>query len=109
MNKLALQLPGGNIVSPPPDLKKDFVDLASLLTPLLNIVIYIAVFLTYYYQVLGELTYIMAQGKKEKMTNYIVGREGFVTYEAAAEYARKQGYGSDAIQDNTPRVDVIDR
>lgn len=67
MNKLALQLPGGNIVSPPPGLKGDFVDLASLLTPLLNIVFYIAVFLAFYYLVWGALSYIMAQGKKENL------------------------------------------
>lgn len=67
MNKLALQLPGGNIVSPPPDLKKDFVDLASLLSPVLNIIFYIAVFLTFYYLVWGALSYIMAQGQKENL------------------------------------------
>src|SRR3990167_6683286 len=43
------------------------------------------------------------------MTNYIVGREGFENYDQAAEFARKQGYGTDAIQDNTPRQDVYDR
>lgn len=68
MEKLALQLPGGNIVSPPPDLKKDFVDLASLLSPVLNIIFYIAVFLTFYYLVWGALSYIMAQGQKENLS-----------------------------------------
>ena len=43
------------------------------------------------------------------MANYTVGREGFESYGQAAEYAQKQGYGSDAIQDNTPRQDVYDR
>lgn len=67
MNKLALQLPGGNTISPPADLKKDFVDLASLLSPVLNIIFYIAVFLTFYYLVWGAIAYIMAQGNKENL------------------------------------------
>ncbi len=63
---LALQLPGGNTIDPPADLKK-FVDLGSLLTPLLNIIFYIAVFLAFYYLVWGAISYIMAQGKKENL------------------------------------------
>ena len=67
MNKLALTLPGFSEISAPSGLKPEFVDLASLLSPLLNIVFYIAVFLAFYYLVWGALSYIMAQGKKEDL------------------------------------------
>ncbi|OGE28322.1 hypothetical protein A2867_04910 [Candidatus Daviesbacteria bacterium RIFCSPHIGHO2_01_FULL_40_11] len=67
MEKLALQLPGGNTIPPPTGLKPDFQDLASLITPLLNIIFYLALFLTFYYLIWGALSYIMAQGQKENL------------------------------------------
>ena len=41
--------------------------------------------------------------------SFTVGTQGFSTYEQAAEFARKQGYGTDSIQGAEARVDVIDR
>ena len=68
MNKIALKLPGpGNDISPPPDLKKDFVDLASLLTPLLNIIFFLAVFVTFYFLVWAAFSYVIARGQKENL------------------------------------------
>lgn len=67
---LALQLPGFSpsaLASPVPGLKPDFTDLASLLSPLLNIAFYIATFLTFYFLVWGAFHYLMAQGKKEEL------------------------------------------
>lgn len=65
--KIALKLPGGNTIEKPPDLKSDFTDLTSLITPLLDIVFYAAVFLAFFYLAWGAFAYIMAQGKKEDL------------------------------------------
>jgi len=66
MNKLALTLPGtGNIIDSP--VKDKFSDLGGVLSGLLNIIFYVAVFLTFYYLVWGAAAYIMAQGKKEEL------------------------------------------
>ncbi len=69
--KIALELPGGNKIPMPSGLKSpsggDFTDLASFISPLLNIVFYIAVFLAFYYLIGGAFQYIMAQGKKEDL------------------------------------------
>lgn len=67
MNKLALTLPGFSPIPTPSGLKPGFVDLGSLISPLLNIVFYAAVFLTFYFLVWGALAYIAAQGKKENL------------------------------------------
>ncbi len=71
MNRLALTLPGGNDIPMPSGLKSpsggDFTDLASFISPLLNIVFYIAVFLAFYYLTWGAFQYMMAQGKKEDL------------------------------------------
>lgn len=40
---------------------------------------------------------------------FTVGTQGFSTYQEAAEFAQKQGYGSDAIHGEEARVDVYDR
>ena len=45
-----------------------FDSLGNLLSGLLNIIFYIAVFLTFYYLVWGALSYIMAQGQKENLS-----------------------------------------
>ena len=64
--KIALTLPGtGNIIDSP--VKDKFPDLGSVLSGLLNIIFYVAVFLTFYYLVWGAAAYIMAQGKKEEL------------------------------------------
>ncbi len=67
MNKLALTLPGSSPIATPLGLKSDFVDLASLLSPLLNIAFYVAVFTAFFFLVLGAFAYITAQGKKEEL------------------------------------------
>src|SRR3990167_1409325 len=43
------------------------------------------------------------------MAMYTVGRQGFNTRQEAEKFARSQGYGNDAIRENTERFDVIDR
>ncbi|MDD5415436.1 MAG: hypothetical protein PHE48_00345 [Candidatus Daviesbacteria bacterium] len=66
MNKLALTLPGtGNIIDSP--VQDRFPDLGSVLSGLLNITFYIAVFITFYFFIWGAFAYIVAQGKKEDL------------------------------------------
>ena len=65
--KLSLQLPGGNTIPSPTGLNPDFKDLASFLTPLLNIVFYIAAFVAFFYILWGAFSYLTAQGKKEDL------------------------------------------
>jgi hypothetical protein len=70
--ELALTLPGNNTIDPPPGLKGEFTNpatagLASFLSPLLNIVFYIVIFLTFYYMIWGAFQYIMARGDKEAL------------------------------------------
>ena len=66
--QLALKLPGENIIDNPV-INKDvqITNLAGLITPILNIMFYVAVFLAFYYLVWGAIQYIMAQGKKEDL------------------------------------------
>lgn len=45
----------------------NFTNLADVLSVLLNIAFYIAVFLTFYFLIWGAFLYIMAQGKKEEL------------------------------------------
>lgn len=65
--KIALTLPGGNTIPAPSGLKAEFQDLASFLSPLLNIAFYIAVFLAFYYLVWGAYAYLFASGEKENL------------------------------------------
>lgn len=67
MNKLALQLPGFSPIPAPSGLKPEFTNLASVISPLLTIIFYIAGFLAFYYLVWGAFAYIMAQGNKENL------------------------------------------
>lgn len=67
MRELALTLPGGNTVTGPDQLKTEFVNLASILSPLLNIAFYIAVFLAFYWLVWGAWAYLFSSGKKEEL------------------------------------------
>lgn len=68
MNKLALQLPGFSSPMPPPlGLKPEFVDLGSVISGILNIAFFAAVFVSFYFLVWGAFAYLMAQGKKEDL------------------------------------------
>lgn len=67
MNKLALTIPGFSPIPSPEGLKSEFQDLASLLSPLINIALSIAVFLAFYYLVWGAFQYIISGGKKEDL------------------------------------------
>ncbi len=68
MNKFALKFPGGETIAGPDTLKPLVSkDLASLVSGLLNIAFYIAVFLAFYYLVWGAFAYLMAQGDKENL------------------------------------------
>lgn len=64
---LALELPGGNTIPQPDNLKPEFTDLASLITPLLNIIFYLALFLAFFWLVWGAWAYLFAQGGKEDL------------------------------------------
>lgn len=65
MNKLSLTIPGftSPILNPAPQ----FTDLASLLSPLLNVVFYVVTFVAFYYLMWGAFQYILAAGKKEEL------------------------------------------
>lgn len=67
MNKLALTIPGFQPIPTPEGLKTEFKDLASIISPLLNVVFYIATFLAFYYLMWGTFQYILAAGKKEDL------------------------------------------
>lgn len=43
------------------------MDLAGFITPLLEIIMFAAAFLTFYFLVWGAMAYIMAQGNKESL------------------------------------------
>lgn len=65
---IAIKLPGGNEIPQPKELTdKGFVDLASFLSPLLNITFYVALFLAFFYLVWAAFQYIVAGGKKEEL------------------------------------------
>lgn len=65
--KIALTIPGFSPIPTPEGLKSEFTDLASILSPALNIVFYIAFFMAFYYLVWGTFQYILAGGKKEDL------------------------------------------
>jgi len=65
--KIAITLPGGNTIPAPSGLKPDFTDLASFISPLLNIAFFIAVFLAFYFLAWGAYAYIFASGEKENL------------------------------------------
>lgn len=67
MDKIALTLPGFSPIPAPAGLKPEFVNLASFISPFLNIAFYIAAFLAFYYLVWGAFQYILAGGKKEEL------------------------------------------
>lgn len=68
MEKLALKLPGFTEEIPQPSpLPARFPDLASVLSGLLEIGIFVAAFLTFYYLIWGAWAYIFAGGEKENL------------------------------------------
>lgn len=67
MNKLALTLPGFSPIPGPSGLNRQFVDLGSMLTPLLEVALYAAAFLAFGYLVWGAFDYINARGNKENL------------------------------------------
>lgn len=71
MYKLSLTLPGFSStpipIANPDSLKTNFTDLASILSGLLNIALYIAVFLSFYWFVWGAYQYIFSHGEKENL------------------------------------------
>ena len=69
MNKLSLSLPGfsASPISQPDKLKGEFTNLASLISGLLNISLYIAVFLAFYFFVWGAFAYLLSHGEKENL------------------------------------------
>lgn len=67
MNKLALTLPGFSPIPAPSGLNPEFVDLASIVSSLLQIVLFIAIFLAFYFLIWGAYAYILSSGKKEEL------------------------------------------
>ena len=65
--QLALTLPGSLPIPNPSGLKSEFVDLGSFLSPFLNIVFYIVIFLAFYWLLWGAFQYILASGNKESL------------------------------------------
>lgn len=67
MRYLTLNLPGNFEVSPPPGLKNNFTDLASIVSALLQIFFYLAVFMTFFWLVWAAFQYLVARGNKEEL------------------------------------------
>ncbi|MBI2335024.1 hypothetical protein HYU96_04470 [Candidatus Daviesbacteria bacterium] len=67
MNKLALTIPGFSPIPNPSGLKTEFKDLGSIISPLLNIIFYLVVFLAFFWFVWGAWAYIFAGGDKESL------------------------------------------
>lgn len=67
MNKLTLTIPGFSPIPTPSSLNPNIVDVGSFLSGLLNIALYIAAFMTFYWLVWGAFQYIFAQGRKEQL------------------------------------------
>ena len=63
--KIALTLPGNSPLPAPSGLKPEFVDLASFISPLLNLTFYLATFLAFYWLIWGSFQYMLAKGDKE--------------------------------------------
>ncbi|MBU1000629.1 hypothetical protein KKE78_04520 [Patescibacteria group bacterium] len=68
MKLIAATIPGlQDIYSENTSRLPQFIKLNDVLSGLLNIVFYIAVFITFYFLVWGAFAYIIAQGKKEDL------------------------------------------
>lgn len=64
---LYISLPGFSPIPAPSGLKTEFTDLSSIISPLLNIVFFLAVFMAFYWLVWGAWAYIFAAGEKENL------------------------------------------
>lgn len=62
-----ISLPGGEDIPQPFPVGDKFTDLASVLSGLLNIIFYLAVFLAFYWLVWGAWQYIVSGGNKENL------------------------------------------
>lgn len=68
MNKIAATIPGlQDIYDDNAARLPNFKTLGDVLSGLLNIVFYVAIFVAFYFLVWGAFAYIMAQGKKEDL------------------------------------------
>lgn len=72
MNKITLTLPGQTSPIPNPEgLNPQFSginsNLATLISPLLNIAFYLAIFFAFYWLIWGTFQYILASGNKENL------------------------------------------
>ena len=65
MKELALTLPGGQTIDNPPNLQ--ITSLGGFLSGLLNIALYIAIFLAFYWLIWAAYQYILSSGKKEDL------------------------------------------
>lgn len=68
--KLALTLPGNYTIQPSTDLYSKFVNnapLASLISGILEIVLYLAVFLAFFWLCWGAFQYLISRGNKEEV------------------------------------------
>ncbi len=64
---LALTLPGGNTINNPPGFDPNLNNLGALISGLLNIALYLAAFMAFYWLVWGSFQYILASGNKESL------------------------------------------
>lgn len=67
MEKVALKLPGGEVIGSPNNLKPEFSTLGEFITQLFTVAIFIAVFLSFIWLVWGGFEFILASGNKEEI------------------------------------------
>ncbi|MBI2600521.1 hypothetical protein HYW42_01095 [Candidatus Daviesbacteria bacterium] len=67
MKRLALTLPGGEIINPPAGLKPEFSNLGGFLTQLFSVAVSITVFLAFIWVVWGGFQLILSSGNKEEL------------------------------------------
>ncbi len=68
MKNIALTLPGQSAPIPTPEgFNSNITDLGGLLSGLLNIAFYAAIFLAFYWLIWSSFQYIMASGNKESL------------------------------------------
>ena len=68
MKNIALTLPGQSSSVPTPEgLNSNINNLGGLISGLLNIIFYIAIFMAFYWLIWGSFQYILASGKKEDL------------------------------------------
>lgn len=67
MKLIALNLPGGTTIDNPAGLKTEFTGLSSLVSGILNIVFYIAVFMAFFWLAWGAFQFLVSRGNKEEI------------------------------------------